>query len=90
MTDTPRKFRKKHVVIEAVQLTASAFDGPHPNPEHLPGVLYVPLDRCAFIHTLEGTMRADLGDWIIRGVKGEFYPCHDDIFRLTYEAVDAT
>lgn len=37
------------------------------------------------IHTLEGVMRGEVGDWIIRGVKGEFYPCKDDIFRATYE-----
>jgi hypothetical protein len=37
------------------------------------------------IRTLEGTMRADLGDWIIKGVKGEFYPCKPDIFEQTYE-----
>lgn len=42
-----------------------------------------------FIDTLEGTMEASPGDWIICGVKGEFYPCRDDIFRMTYEAVDA-
>lgn len=41
------------------------------------------------IATLEGEMEAGDGDWIIRGVKGEFYPCRDDIFALTYEAVDA-
>jgi hypothetical protein len=39
------------------------------------------------IHTLEGDMRADIGDWIIRGVKGEFYPCKPDIFDATYEQV---
>jgi hypothetical protein len=39
------------------------------------------------IPTLEGTMRASLGDWIIRGVHGEFYPCKPDIFDLTYEMV---
>jgi hypothetical protein len=39
------------------------------------------------IDTLEGTMYADPGDWIIRGVKGEFYPCKPDIFDATYEAV---
>jgi hypothetical protein len=39
------------------------------------------------IYTLEGTMRANEGDWIIRGVKGELYPCRDDIFRMTYEPV---
>lgn len=40
----------------------------------------------ASIDTLEGTMRANVGDWIIRGVKGELYPIKDDIFRATYEA----
>ena len=43
----------------------------------------VPLD----IETLEGTMRANAGDWIIRGVKGELYPCKPDIFEATYEPV---
>ena len=37
------------------------------------------------IPTLEGTMRADVGDWIIRGVQGEFYPCKPEIFKETYE-----
>lgn len=41
------------------------------------------------IETLEGTMRASLGDWIIKGVAGEFYPCKPDIFEATYEAVTA-
>jgi hypothetical protein len=55
-------------------------------------------DRCAkndgdtphwiSIKTLEGTMLANLGDWIIRGVQGEFYPCKPDIFEATYEPVD--
>jgi len=82
------KFRKKSVVIEAVQITDATFDQPHPNPEHIVGVLYDPTERCAFIDTLEGRMRADLGDWIIRGVKGELYPCKPDIFALTYEPLD--
>ena len=42
------------------------------------------------IQTLEGEMRADVGDWIIQGVKGELYPCKPDIFAATYEAVDPT
>lgn len=41
-----------------------------------------------FIRTLEGEMRADVGDWIIKGVKGEFYPCKPDIFDATYEPVE--
>ena len=40
------------------------------------------------IETLEGTMRADVGDWIITGVEGERYPCKDSIFRATYERVE--
>jgi len=40
------------------------------------------------IVTLEGTMRGEYGDWLIRGVKGEFYPCKPDIFALTYEPVE--
>ena len=39
------------------------------------------------IHTLEGDMRASSGDWVIRGVQGEFYPCRGDIFESTYESV---
>ena len=39
------------------------------------------------IHTLEGDMRADPEDWIIKGVKGEFYPCKPDIFEATYDEV---
>jgi len=38
-----------------------------------------------FIQTLEGEMMANEGDWIIKGVKGEFYPCKDDVFQATYE-----
>lgn len=82
------KFRKKPVVIEAVQITNSTFDAPHPNDEHVPGVIYDPRRKIAFIRTLEGTMQANLGDWIIKGVKGEFYPCKPDIFEATYEPVD--
>jgi hypothetical protein len=40
------------------------------------------------VATLEGTMQAKVGDWIIKGVNGEFYPCKDEIFQKTYERVD--
>lgn len=40
------------------------------------------------IKTLEGVMRGEAGDWIIRGIRGEFYPCKSDIFEQTYEAVE--
>lgn len=52
------------------------------------GVSIDPRDGRLVIATLEGGHWADPGDWIIRGVAGEFYPCRDDIFRQTYEAVD--
>ena len=43
-----------------------------------------------YIRTLEGDMRAESGDWIIRGINGEFYPCKPDIFKATYEPVGAS
>ena len=80
------KYRKKPVVIEAVQITDATFDAPHPNPEHIVGLVYNPVLRTVRIPTLEGEMIGSLGDWIITGVKGEHYPCKPDIFAATYEA----
>jgi hypothetical protein len=83
------KFRKKPVVIEAVQLIED-----QPTPE---GVNFgVPLnlgctsslDGKYWIQTLEGPLIAQFGDWIITGVKGERYPCKPDIFEMTYECVE--
>ena len=82
-----RQYRKRPVVIEAVQITDRTFDDPHPNDEHVPGLIYDPIQRCVLINTLEGQMRGDVGDWIIKGVKGEFYPCKPDIFAATYDLV---
>ena len=45
-------------------------------------------DKELSIETLEGTMKANKGDWIIRGVKGELYPCKPDVFEMTYEKVN--
>ncbi len=80
-------YRKKPVVIEAVQFTGDASA-----PEIMALDLGCEHDPALgtdvmLIHTLEGTMRADPGDWIIRGVKGEIYPCKPDIFAATYDAV---
>lgn len=82
------KFRKKPIVIEAVQ-----YDGTDEGYERVCafalGVYLEPRGSRQFaVPTLEGDMIASPGDWIIRGVKGEFYSCRDDIFRLTYEPVD--
>lgn len=82
------KYRKKPVVIEAVQIKDSTFDHPHPNDEHVPGVIYDPVKRCATVDTLEGTMTGNMGDWIITGVKGEKYFCKPDIFAATYEPAE--
>lgn len=76
------KFRKKPVVIEAKQF-ATHGDG-FDIALWAGGSVVVGPDRLE-IHTLEGVMRADIGDWVIRGVKGEFYPCKPDIFEETYE-----
>jgi hypothetical protein len=91
------KFKKKPVVIDAVRFngvnqseildfypaaffstegsTRRSFSDEQPD-QSLPIVE---------IRTLEGTMVANVGDWIIRGVKGEYYPCKPDIFKATYE-----
>lgn len=82
-----KKFRKKPVVIEAHQLCEEDFTDDHPNPDHIPGVLYNPITCEVSIETMEGTMTATIGDWIIRGIKGELYPCKPDIFEATYEQV---
>ena len=83
-------YRKKPVVIEARRLqtrTATSIaqwcGGSTYNeaPGGCPDIL---------IDTLEGTMEAKPGDWVIRGVAGEHYPCKDLIFRATYEAVTQT
>lgn len=81
------RFRKRPVIIKAVQITDEWFDGPHPNPLHPIGIWVDPVLRRVDIQTLEGTMIGRKGDWIITGVKGERYPCKPDIFAATYEAM---
>jgi hypothetical protein len=93
MTDTlrhgSRSWRKKPVVIEAVQWNGelAVFKPWMDELGSLPFVFAAPLPGMT-IKTLEGDMRAEIGDWIIRGVKGEFYPCKPDIFAATYEPGD--
>jgi hypothetical protein len=86
------KFRKKPVVIEAVQFTGSnLFECLRfmREPEWVVGNLELKGTDRPIIHTLEGDMQTSPGDWIIRGVKGEYYPCKPDIFEATYEAVQS-
>lgn len=89
-----KKYKKKPVIIEAC-----VWDGT--NKEELisfskGAVSFLPVQRSdgvvihCYIKTLEGTMEANVGDYIICGVNGEFYPCKPDIFQKTYEAVEKT
>lgn len=90
------RFRKKPVVIEAVQNTGewrpiiewmeSLVDGPLVIPfGSKPAITRDPETGVLRIETLEGVMECGVGDWLIRGVKGEYYPCKPDIFEATYE-----
>jgi hypothetical protein len=87
----PQRFRKKPVVVDAIQFTGenvdeiAAFAGETPPHRSVSTLGESPL---YVIVTLEGDMFASPGDWIIKGVKGEFYPCKPDIFDATYEPVD--
>jgi hypothetical protein len=92
------EYRKKPVVIEARQWDGTAAGATpiidwiltgehsaryHDETDDVPGA------RTEIaINTLEGTITASPGDWIIRGVQGEFYPCKPDIFAATYELVE--
>lgn len=86
------KFKKKPVVIEAVQYTATLFqDKTIVNWKELQALAGDCLvwDEFGFIiKTLEGNMRLSPGDWLLKGIKGEYYPCKPDIFEQTYEKVD--
>lgn len=96
------KYRKKPLVIEAIRndgawppvvawltdLAGGRFGGFAFQPGGSPPITRNP-DGTLNIVTLEGTMRVALGDWIIRGVAGELYPCKPDIFKATYEPVEA-
>lgn len=80
------KFRKRPVVVEAVQYLAGMQDGRFAR-DVIDGRVRYPEDGTMLIRTLEGVMSAQPGDWIIRGVKGELYPCKPDVFAATYERV---
>lgn len=100
------KFRKKPVIIEAVQYTAPVYRNIKDfiesfgdksnevlikvwddNKEH-GNISNMSRTSHLAIKTLEGNMKITHGDWIIRGIKGEYYPCRNDIFIATYEPVN--
>lgn len=81
------KYRKKPVIIDAIQWTGA-------NTKEVLSFFATGYSKMSIgndgsfrIHTLEGDMIASPGDYIIRGVKGEYYPCKPDIFEQTYEEV---
>ena len=78
------KFRKKPVVIEAVQWTGDNLS--EIQRFYRPNEILIG-DKIV-IRTLGGTTTADKGDWILKGIKGEYYPCKPDIFAETYEKVE--
>jgi len=81
------KYKKKPVIIEAFRLGLKR--KPTPAPEWFPSPDPKDITKDGIIiHTLEGDHLARWGDWIIKGVKGEFYPCKSDIFEMTYEKVE--
>ena len=86
-----KKYRKKPIEIEAIQFSLDnwqeCFDFILNNGGEI--VESIPIDEYTYISikTLEGNMKASLGDYIIKGVNGEFYPCKSDIFEKTYEEV---
>ena len=89
------RFRKKPVVIEAQQMphktdfsSRAEFDDAVFELADWCGGRVGAFGICLHIDTLEGTMTADEGDWIIKGVQGEFYPCKPAIFESTYEKED--
>ena len=77
------KYRTKPFEIEAVKWTG---DNIMEIREFAHGK--VRFQKSLFIDTLEGRMRADVGDYIIKGLRGEFYPCKPDVFHKKYEAVE--
>ena len=93
-----QKYKKKPVVIEAIQWVSSniaeieEFVGEKLETELSSDAAYqvgeAPPCFDLIIPTLEGDMRASYGDYVIKGVQGEFYPCKPDIFEQTYELVN--
>lgn len=87
------KARKKPVEIECVQWTGAnvneimSFCGSVAHDIYQINLANMPVEYSLIIKTLEGNMRAEPGDYIIKGVHGEFYPCKPDVFKETYEII---
>ena len=84
-----KQYRKKPVVIDAIQLTEDNFRSLIDIAFTDSDIKSIGNDEVGFyvlIETLEGNMKARWNDWIIKGINGELYPCKPDIFEKTYEA----
>ena len=83
-----QQYIKRPVVVEAVQFSMDSLDHIRTLTEFMKDadfdINYLN-DGKIYIETLEGTMCAQEGDYVIKDIKGEFYPCKPDIFKLTYE-----
>ena len=80
------KYRKKPVIIDAVQFNGTDESVEWLLPQLKSGEIGRAINKL-YIKTLEGVMTATIGDYIIKGVNGEFYPCKPNIFEKTYEKV---
>lgn len=85
-----KKYRKRPIEIEAIQWNGNNIEEVNNfvDKDQLVAFKYdVSNYYSLIIKTLEGSHKADIGDYIIKGVKGEFYPCKPDIFEMTYDEV---
>ena len=80
-----KKYRKKPIIVEAVQNTGGNVSEIREFMDNKSRPVYTKDGYVYLIKTLEGTMTANVGDYIIKGVKGEFYPCKPDVFEATYD-----
>ena len=80
-----KHYKKKPVIIEAVQYDGTVESAKEIDEFTNHTVTMAPVSSVLYIQTLEGLMEASVGDYIIKGIKGEFYPCKPDIFEQTYE-----
>ena len=77
------KYQKKQLIIEAVQFTGDNLA----EISDFAGARLGIHNNALRVHTLEGSMIVSKGDWIIKGIKGEFYPCKNDIFVASYDPI---
>lgn len=79
-------YRQKNITVHAIQITHSTFDNPHPNPEHLIGVIYDPVAKTATVQKQAGTVTGFLGDWLVWDGEGLIVVA-GDAFADVYEEV---